>query len=190
MRPAWSVGHQSSRFDILTTAVDCRQSHTSRQGIGSDPIGEHDGIGRHIKCVRAGLERFNGGRDILDALDFEQDDIEVKGARRCRNFARLDDGTSSVDIRYDRQATETGDHLAQKLKTLAGRIGLLERQSGEVAARTRQANDDTGADRIHLRGKDDRDNLRGPRLAARTGAEAHVTMTSTLSLTSSAAISA
>jgi hypothetical protein len=53
------------------------------------------------------------------------------------------------------------DHLAQKLKTLAGRIGLLERQSGEVAARTRQANDDTGADRIHLRGKDDRDNLRG-----------------------------
>jgi hypothetical protein len=82
------------------------------------------------------------------------------------------------------------DHLAQKLKTLAGRIGLLERQSGEVAARTRQANDDTGADRIHLRGKDDRDNLRGPRLAARTGAEAHVTMTSTLSLTSSAAISA
>ena len=41
-----------------------------------------------------------------------------------------------------------GDDLAQESKPLASQIGSLNRQAGDVAARSRQARDEAAADRI------------------------------------------
>jgi hypothetical protein len=41
----------------------------------------------------------------------------------------------------DRQPAEIADNLAQKFKSLGRNIGLLDRQAGDVAARSRQARD-------------------------------------------------
>src|SRR5262249_56457708 len=39
----------------------------------------------------------------------------------------------------DRQMAQTGDNLSQEFEPLAGKIGGLGRQAGDVAARSRQA---------------------------------------------------
>src|SRR5262245_24464936 len=53
---------------------------------------------------------------------------------------------------------QTGDNLAQEFEPLAGKIGDLGRQAGDVAARSRQAWYEAGADRIVRRREHDRDN--------------------------------
>ena len=117
------------------------------------------------------------------------DDLEAERAGRCLNLAHLQHGGGIADIGHDRQPAKTGDDLAQKLESLAGKIGCLERQAGDVAARSRQARDETAADRIARHRKDDRDDR--CRLLCRERPRCpDVTMTSTLSRTNSAAISA
>ena len=71
--------------------------------------------------------------------DFERDDFKAERAGRCLNFAHLQHGVGIADIGQDRQPAETGDNLAQKFKSLAGKIGGLDRQAGDVAARSRQS---------------------------------------------------
>jgi hypothetical protein len=53
-----------------------------------------------------------------------------------------------------------GDNLTQDFESLAGKIGLLVRQSSGVAARSRQTCDQAAADRIVRQYKDDRDDRR------------------------------
>jgi hypothetical protein len=57
-----------------------------------------------------------------------------------------DDGIANVA--QQRQSTEAGDNLAQKFEALARKIGYLVRQTGDVAARSRQTRDQAGADRV------------------------------------------
>ena len=49
-----------------------------------------------------------------------------------------------------------GNSLAQEFKPPANKIGLLDRDSGDVAGWMRQALDQTAANRIERDGKDDR----------------------------------
>src|SRR5215475_78749 len=44
-----------------------------------------------------------------------------------------------VAVEQDRQPSRIGYDLMQKLEPIAGEIGILGRQSGEIAARMRQA---------------------------------------------------
>jgi len=62
-----------------------------------------------------------------------------------------------ADIGHDRQSIEIGDNLAQKFESFGAQIGLLDRQTGDVAARTRKAFNDAVADRISCGRKHDRD---------------------------------
>jgi len=48
-------------------------------------------------------------------------------------------GVRVADIAEDREPAQTRDHLAQEFKPLAGYIGGLEREAGDVAARPGQA---------------------------------------------------
>src|SRR6516165_9394205 len=70
---------------------------------------------------------------------------------------RLQHGVGTADMGQDRQPAETRDDLAQEFESLSGSVGLLERQAGQVAARTRQTRDYTGADRVSQPNKHDRD---------------------------------
>ena len=76
-----------------------------------------------IKCIRAALERLEGGRDILGSPDFECGDLEAERAGRCLNLAHLQHGGGIADIGHDRQPAETGDNLAQEFESLASKIG-------------------------------------------------------------------
>src|SRR5262249_27978384 len=50
--------------------------------------------------------------------------------------------------------------IAQKFETLAGSLRLLERQTGDVATRSRQTRDQAGADRVPRRRENDGDDRR------------------------------
>ena len=49
-----------------------------------------------------------------------------------------------------------GDSLTQEFKPLANKIGLLDRDSGNVAGRMRQTLNQAATNRIERNGKDDR----------------------------------
>jgi hypothetical protein len=53
-----------------------------RQGIDAIPVGVNEGVGTNIKCLRAAIERLEGGCDILRSPDFECGDVEVIEAIR------------------------------------------------------------------------------------------------------------
>src|SRR5262249_1830216 len=56
-----------------------------------------------------------------------------------------------------RQPAETGDNLEQEFESLSGSIGELVREARNIAARSRQTRDQTGADRVPRRREYDRD---------------------------------
>src|SRR5215831_8280331 len=115
-------------------------------------------IGSNIKRLRATLERFEGGRDILHSPNFESNNIEANRAGCGLSFAHFQHRGGIAGIGHDRQMAQTGDNLAQEFEPLAGKIGGLGRQTGDVAARSRQAWYEAGADRIVRRREHDRDN--------------------------------
>src|SRR6516162_1055936 len=145
-------------------------------------------IGSNIKRLRATLERFEGGRDILRSPNFESNNIEANRAGRGLSFAHFQHRGGIAGIGHYRQMAQTGDNLAQEFEPLGGKIGGLGRQAGDVAARSRQAWYEAGADRIVRRREHDRDN-RCHLLCCKHGPPPTVTITSTLSRTNSAAIS-
>src|SRR6516165_1525467 len=115
-------------------------------------------IGSNIKRLRATLARFEGGRDILRSPNFESNNIEANRAGRGLSFAHFQHRGGIAGIGHDRQMAQTGDNLAQEFEPFAGKIGGLGRQAGDVAARSRQAWYEAGADRIVRRREHDRDN--------------------------------
>jgi hypothetical protein len=62
----------------------------------------------------------------------------------------------TIDIGQDRQPADSGENLPQKFEPLASNIRLLARQTGDVAARSRQAGDEASADRVARQCEDDR----------------------------------
>jgi hypothetical protein len=95
---------------------------------------------------------------------------------------------SASTSRQTRQSTEFGNNLTQEFEPLAGDISALVRQPGDVATRSRQARDEAAANRVIQQCENDRDDR--CRLLCGVVPNPAVTMTSTLSRTNSAAISA
>src|SRR5262245_40032302 len=65
-------------------------------------------------------------------------------------------------IAHDRQPAKVGKRLAPQFETLADEVGRLDRQSSDIAARPREARDQTAPHRVGVDGEDDGD--RGCRL--------------------------
>jgi hypothetical protein len=133
-----------------------RQSCGQRQGADANPVGVHERFATDIKCICAALERVEGGRDVFRSLDFDCNSPNTKCTGRSRNLARVQHGVASADIGHDRQSAESGDNLAQKVKSFGTKIGCLAWRSGSVAARSCQTGDETGADRVSRRHEDNR----------------------------------
>src|SRR5262249_42109618 len=105
--------------------------------VNSNPIGRQKWRGADIKCIRAALERVERGRDILRPLDLRCDYSEVERAGRGLSLAHFLHGVGAAEIAQDRQRAETGENLAQHFEALAGQIGLLDRQAGDVPSWSR-----------------------------------------------------
>src|SRR6266436_4952621 len=84
-----SIGHQTSRFDVLPLIIGRRQSRAERQGVDANPVGDHERVASDIKGLRAALERLERGSDIFGAPNFECDDIEAERLGRRLNLAHL-----------------------------------------------------------------------------------------------------
>jgi hypothetical protein len=105
----------------------------------------------------AALEHLNSGCDILRLSDFAGGDFEAERTGCRLNLPHLQNGAGSAGVAHDRQPAKIADNLAQKLETLAGSIGLLDRQASNVASGAGQAFNYAGANRVHLRSEHDRD---------------------------------
>ena len=141
-----------------------RQSRAERQGVDARVVGVDQGVGTHIERLHAALERPERGRDVLGAPDFEHVDLEAKLAGCCLRLGDLQRGVGRSDIADDRQPTEAGEHLAQKLDPFAGKIARLDRQAGDVAARPREACNQPASNRIPRQREHDRNRRRLPAL--------------------------
>src|SRR5262245_211787 len=67
----WSIGHQTSCFDVVPRPVHRRKSRADRQDVDPNPVGVYERVGTDIKRFAAALECLEGGvRDILRMPDF------------------------------------------------------------------------------------------------------------------------
>src|SRR5215475_15867401 len=185
----YSIGHQTSRFNIVTRAVHRRQSSVECQRINANAVGVYKRIGRDIKRVRATCDRIKHRRNIFSTPDFKDGGIEAENARCLVNSSHVQHVSGIAGIAHNCQSAQTGHSLAQNFETFGSKICGLARQAGEVAARSRQTRYEAGGNRVARQRENDRDD-RGCCFAATTRGVADVTMTSTLSCTNSAAISA
>src|SRR6516165_1235136 len=144
----WSIRDQASRFDNRPSAMHGRQSCGGRPGVNANPVRDYERVVDDVKCIRTTIERFEGRRDILGSPDFKVDDIEAECARSPPNLRHLRHSKGVVNIGHDRQPAETGNEIAQNFESLASKIGLLVRQAGDVATRSRQIRDQAGANRV------------------------------------------
>src|ERR1700730_14316513 len=71
VREVRSVGYQTARFDLLTLAVNCRQSCGECQGIDANLVSGYERVANNIKCIRTTLDRLEGEHDILGSPDFQ-----------------------------------------------------------------------------------------------------------------------
>jgi phage host-nuclease inhibitor protein Gam len=60
------------------------------------------------------------------------------------NLSQIEHDGGTPDVSHDRHSAETGDDLAQQLKSLCTEIGLLERQAHDIAAGSRETSTETG----------------------------------------------
>ena len=49
VREVWSIGHQTSRFDVLPKTVHRRQSRAERQGVDANSVGGYERVGNRHK---------------------------------------------------------------------------------------------------------------------------------------------
>src|SRR5262245_10678373 len=140
----WSIGHQTSWFDVLPLTVNRRQSRDECQGIDASPVGEYERVASDIQGMRAALERLECRHDIFRTPDFERDDIEAERVGRLLTLVHLLYYDGITDIAQESQAAEAGDHLAQEFEPLAAKIGGQDRQASNIATRPRKASDEAG----------------------------------------------
>ena len=139
---------------------NCWQARDKCKRVDAHLVEIHERVANNIKCLRAALERLQGGCDILRAPDFQWDDLEAERASRRLKLANLQRAARIAGIGHDGQPIETWNNLAQEFEPLANSIGPLVRQAGDVAARSRQRSDETSADRVSRRREDNRGDRR------------------------------
>src|SRR5262249_14170758 len=125
VRVVWSVGHQTSRFDVVPRAVHRWQSCAQRQSDDSNPVCVYERVVNHIKCIRAALERLESWSDIFGSPDFGRGGFETESACCFLSLVQLKNGIGISNIGDDCQTAETGDHISQKFQSLGGKIRLL-----------------------------------------------------------------
>jgi hypothetical protein len=119
-------------------------------------VGGNECVGDDVKRVRFVRERLECRCNVFGTPDPDPRCFEPRCLSHGLNPISLQHGLSIASVSQDAQSTKLGDRLAQELKPLANQIRLLDRDSGHVAGRMRQALNQAAANRIERNGKDDR----------------------------------
>src|SRR5215510_6697312 len=130
----WSIGHQASSLDISASVVGCWQARRERQRANLASISECQRLAHDEQRISIRCNRGEGGRNIVATSNL-----------RCQYFQPEGNGCGPNDIGFlpvgeivaveqDRQPPQIGYDLMQKLEPFAVEIGILARQSGEIAA--------------------------------------------------------
>ena len=117
------------------------QSRAQCQCVDPNLIGLHEPVGTNIKCLCTALERLKGGHDIFCSPNFECIEFETERAGHRLRLAQLHYGDRISDISQDCHSAQTWNNLTQQFEPLASKIGRLDRQAGDVAARSSQTGD-------------------------------------------------
>src|SRR5580704_16565026 len=152
-----SIRNQTACFCILSQSGNRRESRRQRQTADARLVADCERVGSDIKSFDAAIESFEGGRDILGSPDFHSGGLDAERARRRLHLAHLQHDGRIARIGQYPETAEAGDNLAQESETLSGAIRLLDRQSSDVAARSRQAHDQAVANWVVRHPKDNRD---------------------------------
>src|SRR5262245_8981510 len=83
--------------------------------------------------------------------------FDAKLRSRGQDLARLLHSAGKSSIANDRQPAKARQRLAPQFETLADKVGRLDRQSSDIAARPREARDQTAPHRVGVDGEDDGD---------------------------------
>src|SRR4029450_3778493 len=110
--PVYSIGHQTSRFDICSFIVKRRQSRNERQGVNANAIGQHERVASDVEGLRVALERLESGHNIFGAPDFECDEMEAKRAGGRLYLAHLQWGNGVATFAQEDEPAKTGDDLS------------------------------------------------------------------------------
>ena len=116
------VGHQTSCCDVLPEIVHRRQPRGQRQGVDSNLVDKCERVARKIKRLCLTLERLNAGRNVFRPPDFNCDDIEAEHFSRFSNCVHFQRRAGTANVGHNRQPSEAGNNLAQKLQSLARKI--------------------------------------------------------------------
>src|SRR5262249_24280049 len=120
------IGDETAYFKKDAARVDRGQPRAHRECVDAKAVGGYERAATHIKRLRLALERAADRGNIPGAPDSERvDDVEAERAGCCLYTAHLLYGPAPADIGQNRQPAQPGDNLMQKLKSLAGNIGLL-----------------------------------------------------------------
>src|SRR6516164_6008969 len=115
------------------------------------------GSAGNIDRIGTTFELVECGRNVLGAPYLENTGIKAERTGRRLSVAHLLHHDAVAAIAHNCQALESGKHFAQELDTLAGKLGCLDGQAGDVAAGPRQTFDETAADRVSSRREYNRD---------------------------------
>ena len=99
-------------------------------------------IHHDVKCVGLVFECLERRCNILRSADFKDGDFQAKRAGSGLKFVNLKRRVGKAGISDDCQSAEAGDNLTQEFESLAGNIGLLDRQARDIAARSGQTGDE------------------------------------------------
>jgi len=102
--------------------------------------------GRQSRAQRQAMDA--NGRNIFRLADFQWEDFETQRTRRSLNLPHLQHADGTPDIAQNCQPAQIRNDLVQEFEALAGKVGNLDRQTGDVAAGSRQTRDQAGSDRI------------------------------------------
>src|SRR6185437_15547433 len=156
VREIWPVGYQASCFDITARAVHRRQPRGQRQSINMDLIVCGHRIANNIERLRAPIKRADDRRDFIRADHIQTDDFKSEFLCGRKNLVHRQLGGGIVGTGENREPAKTVKDIAQNFEPLADEVGLLIRQSSDVAARMGERSNQAFADGVGRKWEDDR----------------------------------
>ena len=144
-------------MNVLSKCMNGWQSGAERQRVDANPMRGDEGIAANIQRICIAFDRFDAWDDILRLSDFDPECMKAERGRRLLDPLNFQRDERAIDIAKDGHSIESGHDFTQQFKSKAAKIGRQVRQTGDIAARARQAGDQPGPDRVSSRSKYDWD---------------------------------